>query len=239
MGFRDRFYTPQTAKAILSWRIAVGIGFGVALGIAGLPLGVAIAGGAALYAGLVGVAMPKGRSRPTIDPFVLGEPWRQLIQSAQGSGRRLRDTVNGTSDGPLKTTLRSIADQLEHGLDEAWAIARRGDEIDDAVRRLDPTRLRSKLTTAQQHAAADPSPDAAASVASLERQLATADRLRRRSDETAASLRRTQTQLDELVARAAEVQIGAADTDAYARDVDELVIRLEALHQAVQETSTS
>ena len=26
MGFRDRFYTPQTAKAILSWRIAVGIG---------------------------------------------------------------------------------------------------------------------------------------------------------------------------------------------------------------------
>ena len=67
----------------------------------------------------------------------------------------------------------------------------------------------------------------------------TAELLMHQSDETAASLRRTQIQLDELVARAAEVQVGAADTDTYARDVDDLVIQLEALHQAVEETSTS
>jgi hypothetical protein len=76
-------------------------------------------------------------------------------------------------------------------------------------------------------------------VASIERQLESADRLRRQSEETASSLRRTQTQLDELVARAAEVQIGTADTASYARDVDDLVVRLEALHQAVEETRTS
>ncbi len=46
----------------------------------------------------------------------------------------------------------------------------------------------------------------------------------------------TQTQLDELVARASEVRIGASDTETYAHDVDELVIKLEALHQAVAET---
>ena len=32
---------------------------------------------------------------------------------------------------------------------------------------------------------------------------------------------------------------GAVDTAAYQRDVDELVIKLEALHQAVEETRTA
>ena len=31
--------------------------------------------------------------------------------------------------------------------------------------------------------------------------------------------------------------VGMADTDTYARDVDDLVIRLEALHQALEETN--
>jgi methyl-accepting chemotaxis protein len=238
MGLRDRFYTPQTAKAIMSWRVAFGLGAGVALGIAGLPIAVAVAGGAALYAGLVAIAMPKPRRRAPIDPFVLSEPWRQLVRNAQGAARKLRETVEATSDGPLKQTLRDIADQLERGLDEAWEIAKRGDEIDDAVRRLGPTALRSKLATLQQRAESDPSPETDAAVASVERQLEAADRLQRQSDETAASLRLSQTQLDELVARAAEVRVGAADTASYARDVDDLVIKLEALHQAVEETST-
>ena len=74
-------------------------------------------------------------------------------------------------------------------------------------------------------------------VESVERQLASADRLKQQSEQTAASLRLTQTRLDELVARAAEVRVGTFDTDTYARDVDDLVIQLEALHQAVAETS--
>ena len=239
MGLRDRFYTPATAKAILSWRIAVGVGVGVAVGVAGLPIAVAIVGGTAVYAGLVTAAMPKDHRRPAIDPFVLSEPWRQFIQSAQGSARRLRETVDGTSDGPLKQTLQGIADQLDHGFDEAWQIARRGDEIDDAVRRLDPTTLRSKLATLQQRAALSPSTEADAAIASVERQLQSAERLKQQSEKTAATLRLTQTQLDELVARASEVRVGAVDTDSYARDVDDLVIKLEALHQAVEETRTS
>ena len=239
MGLRDRFFTPQTARAILSWRILLGIGVGTAIALAGLPIGVAIGAGAALYAASVAVAMPKPARRPTIDPFTLGEPWRQLVQRTQAAGRKLRETVDATADGPLRSTLADLAEQVDRGIDEAWAIARRGDEIDDAVRRLDPTLLRSRLATAERRATAEPGPDADAAVASIRRQLDSADRLRQQSEETAASLRLTQTQLDELVARASEIHVGTVDTDVYRRDVDELVVRLEALHQAVEELRTA
>lgn len=239
MGLRDRFFTPQTARAIMSWRILLGIGVGLGVGLVGAPVVAAVAAGLAAYAGSVALAMPRGAQRPVIDPFVLGEPWRRLVQASLASGRKLRETVARTSAGPLRDTLASIAEQLERGIDEAWAIARRGDEIDDAVRRLDPTALRSRLATAEQHAAATPGPESEAAVASLRRQLDSAERLRRQSEETAASLRLTQTHLDELVARASEVQVGQVDTEAYRRDVDDLVVRLEALHQAVEETRTA
>lgn len=239
MGFRDRFYTATTARAIMSWRIPVAIGVGAAVGVAGAPVGVAIAVGAALYAALVGAAMPRRPSTPAIDPFVLSEPWRRIVQDAQAAGRKLRETVAGVDDGPLKESLLAIVEQLERGLGEAWEVARRGDEIDDAVRRLDPTSLRSKLASAEARRAEAATPDAEAAVASVRRQLESADRLKAQSAETAASLRLTQTQLDELVARASEVRIGAVDTDAYRRDVDDLVIRLEALHRAVEETRTA
>jgi hypothetical protein len=236
VGVRDRFFTPTTAKAILSWRILLGVGAAVATTVAGIPVIAAIGIGVGVYAGTVLAAMPRGPKRPSIDPFTLSEPWRRLMQQSQAAGRKLRDTIDDGDDGPLAQRLRAIADQLDRGLAEAWQIAQRGDEIDEIVRNLDPTRLRSKLATLQSRAAASPSADTAAEIASVEQQLATADRLKQQSAQTAASLRRTQTQLDELVARASEVRIGAIDTDRYAHDVDDLVIELEALHQAVQET---
>jgi hypothetical protein len=237
MGFRDRFYTPTTAKAILSWRILIGVGVTAAMIVAGLHPIVGVGIGIAVYAATVGLAMPRAAARPNIDPFALSEPWRQLMQGASAAGRKLRETVGATPAGPLKDTLQGIAQQLEKGLHEAWEVAKRGDEIDDAVRRLDPTALRSKLATLQQRAVATPSPEADSAVQSVERQLESADRLKQQSEQTAASLRLTQTRLDELVARAAEVRVGSFDTDTYAKDVDDLVIRLEALHQAVSETS--
>lgn len=239
MRLRDRFFTPQTATAILSWRILVGIGVGVAMAVAGLPVGVSVAAAVGVYVATVAAAMPRAPERPRIDPFVLSEPWRKIVQDAQSSRRRLDETVRSADDGPLKDTMIDIVRQLEHGLAEGWAIARRGDEIDDAVRRLDRPRLRSRLDGARERAAADPSPEHEAAVESIERQLESADRLASESAETAATLRLTQTRLDELVARASEVKIGAVDTAAYRQEVDDLVIRLEALHQAVEETRTA
>ncbi len=222
----------------MSWRILLGIGVAIALLAAGLPLGVAIGVGAGVYLVAVVVAMPKGGHTPSaIDPFTLGEPWRHIVQRAQTSRRKLRETVETGPAGPLQQTLRGIADQLDHGLTEAWEVARRGDEIDDALRRLDPAGLRSKLATAERRAEDRPSPEADAAVESLRRQLELTDRLRARSEEAAASLRLTQSRIDELVARASEVRIGALDTDTYQREVDDLVVQLEALHRAVEDVN--
>jgi hypothetical protein len=48
-------------------------------------------------------------------------------------------------------------------------------------------------------------------------------------------MRLMNSRLDELAVRATEVSIGSGDSDRFATDVDDLVLELEALHQAVQE----
>ncbi len=235
MAFRDRFFTTQTAKAILSWRILLGGAAGVAAGVLGLPVVAAVGIGAAVYAGSVATAMPKRRVVATMDPFTVSEPWRQFVQAAQRSRRQLQETVRNTAPGPLRDRLQDIADRLDNGLQESWAIARRGHEIDAIIRGLDPTRLRSRLTTLKAQQAAEPTENLSAAISSVENQLASADRLKALSAATADRLRLTQARLDELVSRAAEVSVGASDTTVFAHDVDELVLELEAMHQAVQE----
>lgn len=244
MGFRDRFYTARTARAILSWRLAVGAAVGVALGVAGLGVAVAIGAGVGVYVALVAGAMPGSPEPPRLDPFTVGEPWRQFVQGAQRAAIRVHDTVDATPPGPLRDRLVDIVARLDHGLAEAYGIARRGHELDTAVRRLDPTGLRSKLATLEaQRDSAPIDPDRlvddqlADAIASVRSQLETVDRLEARSADTARRLRLTQTRLDELGARAAEVSLGAGDTDSYEHDVDDLVIELEGLRQAVEETN--
>lgn len=239
MALRDRFYTPQTARAILSWRILVGVGITAGLLAAGLAWPVAVASGGAGYVASVFAAMPRSRRAPRIDPFTVQEPWRQFVHTAQRAKTRLHETVDAASEGPLRDRVETIVDNLDRGLEETWRIARRGHEIDQAVHRLDPTALRSKLSTLQQQAGEHPSDDLAAAIASVEGQLASTERLKQQSTRAANTLRLTQTRLDELVARAAEVTVGAGDTDAYEHDVEDLVIELEALRLAVEETRTA
>lgn len=241
MSFRDRFFTPATAKAILSWRILLGIGVAVGLAFTSIGIPAAIGIGLLAYVGSVVIAMPKETKAPQIDPFTLSEPWRQMVQGAQRARSHLHETVRATSPGPLRDRLDAIVGKLDQALAECWAIARRGDEIDGAVNRLDPTALRSKLGTLRAKIQPDavPSGDLAAAITSVEDQLASADRLKELSAQTAGRLRLTQTRLDELVARTAEVSIGASDTDAYAHDVDDLVIEIEAMRLAVEDTRSA
>lgn len=235
MGFRDRFWTPRTAKAIVSWRILLGAAAGVAAGLLGVPVLGAVAIGLLVYAGSVLLAMPRTPAATSIDPFAISEPWRHFVQGAQRSKRQLTDTVRATKAGPLRDRLQDIADRLDAGLQEGWQIAKRGDEIDAAVRGLDPTRLRSRLDTLRSQSSTAPTENLDAAVTSVESQLASADRLKELSASTADRLRLTQARLDELVARAAEVSVGTSDTDRFAHDVDDLVLELEGLHQAVRE----
>jgi hypothetical protein len=172
-----------------------------------------------------------------LDPFSVGEPWRQFVHGAQRSASKLHETVDAASDGPLKDRMETIVARLDSGLQETFRIARRGDQIDDTVRRLDPPALRSKLESLRKRNEVTPSPDLDAAIASVENQLESTERLKLESTRTADTLRLAQTRCDELVSRAAEVSIGAGDTDAYEHDVDDLVDELESLRLAVEETN--
>ena len=234
MSFSDRFFTPQTARALLSWRIVLAALIGVVAGLLGMAPGAAIGLGLAVYAATVVAAMPGGSKRSMIDPFTLSEPWRRFMQSAQRSRNALRDTVRGAADGPLRDRLTEIAGRLDDAIEESWEIAKRGDEIDAAIKRIDPARLRAQLEALR---ASGTGESVTAAVESVESQLASTDRLKALSARTADRLRLTQARLDELVARAAEVNIGRTESAAYEHDVDNLVIELEGLRQAVAETN--
>jgi hypothetical protein len=196
----------------------------------------------AVLAGLGGLLISRFTRRdvgrvPAIDPFTVGEPWRHFVQGAQRAGHRLHATVDSVGDGPLKDRMLTIVARLDDGLAETWVIAQRGDQIDETIRRLDPTALRSKLSALEGRLEVAPSDDIDSAIVSVRSQIESTERLRAESVKTADRLRLTQTRLDELVSRAAEVAIGAGDTDAYEHDVDDLVIELEALRQAVEETN--
>lgn len=235
MAFRDRFWRPATARAILSWRLLLGAAAGVVGGLVGVPIVGAALIGVAVYAGAVALAVPRDAKVVDLDPFTVSEPWRQMVQSAQRARRRFLDVVAATQPGPLRDRLQDIGTRLDAGLADGWAVARRGHEIDASIRQLDPTALRSRLATLQGQAAAAPSEHLAAAIASTQQQLASVDRLKQLSASTADRMRLTNSRLDELAVRATEVSIGAGDTDQFANDVDNLVLELEGLHQAVQE----
>jgi hypothetical protein len=234
MAFSDRFFTPQTARALLSWRIVLAAVIGVVAALLGMNPASAAGLGLAVYAATVLAAMPSGSPRSRIDPFTLSEPWRRFVQSAQRSRNARRETVREATEGPLKDRLADVASRLDDAIDESWEIAKRGDEIDAAIKRIDPVRLRSQLETLRASGSAGSS---AAAAESVESQLASAERLKTLSTRTADRLRLTQARLDELVARAAEVSVGRTDSAAYEHDVDNLVIELEGLRQAVAETN--
>ena len=181
-------------------------------------------------------AMPNRTVRASIDPFTLGEPWRQFVQSAQrsrssadghrrpGGGRpaarpaRRRSPASSTAASPRAGASPSAATRS--------TVSSAGSTRPDCGRSSERCR---------QQAAAAPTDNTTAAIESVERQLATADRLKAVSASTADRLRLTQARLDELVARSAEIAAGAGDTTEYAHDVDDLVLELEALRLAVQE----
>lgn len=238
LSFRDRFFTPPVARAMTSPLGIILFGGGAAIGIAaGLPVVAAIVLGAVLWAGRVAIAVPRGEKSERIDPFVLSEPWRRHVQGAQSAKLRFDRTVADTRPGPMRDRLASLADRLQQGVVDCWRIASRGDDIDAALAHLSPAEARRELDDARQQIAVRGStPALESTVASLEAQLASAERLRAVSIDAQDRLRLLDARLDELVARAAEVSVGAGDTGGLSDEVDGLVTELEALRLALEET---
>jgi hypothetical protein len=160
-----------------------------------------------------------------IDSFALSEPWRRYVSAAQSSQRRYTEIVAATQAGPLRSNMESITRQVQRGVEECWLIARRGDELDSALGRLDSTALGARLAQSTDDATR----------ASLQAQLDSAQRIRATRDDTDQRLRLLNTRLGELLAQAAEVSVGTDTTDDLGSAVDDVVTQLESLRLAVDD----
>ncbi|MEO7371230.1 MAG: hypothetical protein ABIZ69_10215 [Ilumatobacteraceae bacterium] len=171
---------------------------------------------------------PMRRSMP-IDPFVLSEPWRRSVSAAQSAQRRYGEIVAATPAGPLRSNMESITRQVQRGVEECWLIAKRGDELDAALNRLDTVSLRTRLEQSTDDATRT----------SLQAQLDSAQRIRATRDDTDQRLRLLNTRLGELLAHAAEVSVGADTTGDLGSAVDDVVTQLESLRLAVEDINNN
>jgi hypothetical protein len=187
---------------------------------------------AIVVAALAGAAFALRRRRPgprpiAIDSFTLSEPWRRYVSAAQAAQRRYADIVAATSAGPLRSNMESITRQVQRGVEECWLIAKRGDELDVALNRLDRPSLQARLDTSTDEATRT----------SLQAQLDSAARIRATRDDTDQQLRLLNTRLGELLAQAAEVSVGSDTTSDLGSAVDDVVTQLESLRLAVEDVN--
>lgn len=242
ISLRDRFFTPPVARAITSptgiLALAAGAGFGILLG-GGIVA--AVVGGLVAYAARVGLAVPRARQEERIDPFALSEPWRQYVQDALQAHARFRGAVRGARPGPTQDRLRQIDERVDTGVREVWQIARRGDDLADARRRLEPDAIRKRLAAAE---AGRDQPGAAGlaldgTMESLQAQLDAVERIERVIGDAGSRLRLLNARLDEAAARTIELAVQASDVaelGGLGDDVDQMVDEMEALRQAIEET---
>ena len=179
-------------------------------------------------AGVLVAARRRKSPRPkriAIDPFALSDPWRRSVSSAQSAQRRYTEIVRAIPAGPLRSKMESITAQVQRGVEECWLIAKRGDELDTALNRLDTSSLRARLESSTDDATRT----------SLQAQLDSANRIRATRDDTEQRLRLLNTRVGELLAQAAEVSVGPDTTDELGSAVDDVVTQLESLRLAVEE----
>jgi hypothetical protein len=235
-SFRDRFFTPKVARAIMSPAGIVLAGAGAAAAIlAGLPLVAAAGVGAVAWGGRVLAAVGVDSGTPRPQPQALSEPWRGYAQAAQDAKRRFDQIVASTADGPLRERLAGLSARLDDGVAESWRIAKRGHEIVSARAQIDTDAASAELAELESAGDAGAGPQAA-TIQALRGQLAAAERLSTLATKSRDRLRLLDARFDELIARAVEVSVGSGDSDVLVQDVDQLVAELESLRAAMEET---
>lgn len=245
-SLRDRFLSRRTARAMTSPSAIVLTGVGAAVGIvSGLGPIAAVVLGAGGWAARVGAALVTAAPREAaVDPTALRDPWRTSVQRAIGSRDQFEQAVARATDGPLTQRLQEIADRLDVGVRESWRIASAGEAIEDARRHVDVAAIASRLTTARDDLrggrfSAEAKRALEGTVASLEAQLRTVQRMDAVIADTDARLRLLDARLSEAATRAIELSVRAHDPSdlvGLGEDVDVLVTDLEALRLALDET---
>jgi hypothetical protein len=240
----ERARTPAVARAVTSPGALLLAGAGMSAGIlAGLPIAAAAVVGALAWGARVAMAVPRRPREERIDPFTVGEPWRQMVTDAIQARTRFGETVGRARPGPLRDRLEELGSRLDHGVRECWRIARQGDALEAAlahIDRADAERELAELRRDIERADATDRPSLERAQAAVRAQLASAERIERVSRDARSRLRVLNAQMDEAVARAVELSVtgsDAADLTPLSADVDSLVTDLEALRLALDETS--
>jgi hypothetical protein len=173
-----------------------------------------------------------------IDPFAVSEPWRRPVQDAIQARNRFAAAIAPARTGPVRERLTEFASRIDHGVEETWRIAREGQSITEARRRIDRRAAAAELDRLRSAGGLVPDTAAGATAAALESQLASADRLDRVVEDTRARLALLNARLDEAVARASELVVVAdkgADLVGLGAQIDDVVNDMEALRQALEE----
>lgn len=216
----------------------VGAGAGLAAGVAtGLPIAGVVGLGALGWAIRVAAAVPRTSRGTPMDPFTLSMPWRDFVRGSQQAQRRFDDAVRRARAGPLRDRLTEIGARLDAAVRECWKIASAGHAMSDARREIDSPRVRRQLDriTGDSGPAPPQQESRQATIAALEAQLASAERLDRTISDARERLRLLNARMDESVARAVELAV-SADQDALeslSSDVEGIVGDMEALRQGI------
>lgn len=207
--------------------------------LAGAPAVLAAVVGAACWAARVVARLPKTPRAGRIDPSGLAQPWRSFVADALEAQARFDRAVRTMQPGPLRDRLGELGARIAAGVRECFAIARRGDQLAAAVAELHVDEIRRELREVESEAQAHADrPDLAAAAKALWEQLGSAQRLATLTRDTADRLRRLNAQLDEAVARAVELSLGAGDlsgVEPLGSSVEAVVSELESLRLALDE----
>ena len=242
-SFRDRFLTPQVARAITSPGGILLAGLGVSIGVvAGLPVVAAAGLGAAAYAVRVAVAVPRDAPALRIDAGRLREPWRSFVKEAEQAQQQFTRARQRAGKGPLHDRLAEIDERIVAGVQECWRVAQAGNDLSIARSEIDVPDIARQRAGIDPTSAAVPGSSAAGTLEALDAQLAATARMDGVITEVSDRLRLLDARLDEAVTRAIELSVRADNPDELSGlgdDIDALVGDMESLRQGLDEVDAT
>ena len=239
MTGRGGLLSRRAGQAMVSPSALVLLGAGLAVGLAiGLPVLAAVGLGLVAWAIRVAIAVARTPSTPKVRVNVnsLREPWRGFVVDAMAAKERYRRSVATMDEGSLRNHLDVVGQRIDRGVEEAQQIAKRGQQIDEALASIDVAACRQELAELRRSGETGVAADRTAEA--LQAQLDSAARMEAVTRQAKDQLRVMDARLGELVARAAEVSVSAGDTTdpLLAGDIDGLVKEMESLRVALDET---
>ncbi len=238
MTFKDRFLTPQVARAMLSPLAIVATALGASLAIAlSWPFLAIAASGAAGWATRVGVALPRAKSQPGGPSksalAALSNPWQSFYRDASSTKEQFDQTIANAKKGPLQQRLTQMSARLDLALEKAWTLSSHGHALSQARKRIDVATAMREL---EQFEGAANSEIAKRTQSSLQAQIDSAKRIDEITHDAYDRLTLINAHLDEAVAQAAVLSV-TAQTPSELSDLDhevsDIVEEMGALEQAL------